>query len=240
MVGQLAIPVLIALAALASFVTGKLTGGAAVAGAVLALLLHYSVGIVGPGLLAAFFLLGTLATRHKHSAKQKQGLAEQNRGRRTVSQVFANAGAPVLVGVFVFFSVHFLAVAQLAIAAGFASATADTLSSEMGNVYGKRFYNIVSWRKDQRGRDGVISLEGTLFGLAGSLLIALVYSLFKGFDKTFLIVVVSGTFGNLFDSILGATAERHGRLGNNAVNFLNTTAAIILALAVYLFTDQRA
>ncbi len=46
----------------------------------------------------------------------------------------------------------------------------------------------------------------------------------------------AATFGNLVDSILGATLERKGHLSNNAVNFLNTFAAAALTwLLIKLF-----
>jgi uncharacterized membrane protein len=49
-----------------------------------------------------------------------------------------------------------------------------------------------------------------------------------GFGKTFWLIVLTGTIGNLADSILGATYERKGAIGNNAVNFLNTLIAALL------------
>jgi uncharacterized membrane protein len=41
---------------------------------------------------------------------------------------------------------------------------------------------------------------------------------------------VAGIFGNLCDSILGASLERKQFIGNNTVNFLNTLFAAIFAL----------
>jgi len=116
------------------------------------------------------------------------------------------------------------------IAGTFSTATADTVSSELGNVYGSRFYNILSLKKDTRGLDGVISAEGTIAGIMGSALIAMVYTFFEGLDTTFAVIVVAGTAGNLFDSILGASAERKHLIGNNAVNFLNTAFGALVAL----------
>jgi uncharacterized protein (TIGR00297 family) len=120
-------------------------------------------------------------------------------------------------------------------AAAFASATADTLSSELGNVCGSRYYNILSFRKDMRGLNGVISLEGTLCGVAGSLLIALIFSAGFGWSiRVTAIITLAGTIGNIFDSLLGATFERRHWIGNDAVNFLNTAIAALSVLLLRL------
>jgi uncharacterized protein (TIGR00297 family) len=123
-------------------------------------------------------------------------------------------------------------------AAALSSATADTLSSELGMIYGRRFYHILTGKQAQRGLDGVISIEGTLIGIAGSALIGIVYkSTTHATTQQALIVILAGTFGNLVDSLLGALFERKGLLTNNAVNFGNTLAAALLAYALALLTN---
>ncbi len=66
------------------------------------------------------------------------------------------------------------------LAAALASASADTVSSELGTLYGKRFWNIMTLRKDTNGLDGVISAEGTLAGIAASAVIVIIYMGFGG------------------------------------------------------------
>lgn len=212
---------------------GKLTDTAALTGGLLGYALFLGAGFTGLALLAAFYLAGTAATSWKLKEKARLGLAEENKGRRTTGQVLANAG---LAGVLALLGWCFPALAQpgqLMLAACFASATSDTLSSELGNVYGRRYYNILTGRPDQRGLHGVVSLEGTLLGLAGSCLIALGYGLGAGWNLGVVAVALAGFAGNLSDSVLGATLERRGQLGNNAVNLLNTCIAALVALLLY-------
>ena len=211
----------------------KLTIPAAITGAIIAVSIFAGAGDGGFIMMTMFFLLGTLATAHKVDTKKQIGIAEANKGRRTASQVLANAGVQGLLGLFKVADAQHQSLYLLMIAAAFSSATADTLSSELGSVYGKRFYNILNFKKDLRGLNGVVSLEGTLAGIAGSCIIALLYAIAAGFGKGFLIVIIAGTAGNLFDSVLGATLERKGLLKNDGVNLLNTAFAAVVAWALF-------
>ncbi|HVF98166.1 MAG TPA: DUF92 domain-containing protein, partial [Flavisolibacter sp.] len=67
------------------------------------------------------------------------------------------------------------------------------------------------------------------FGLAGSAVIASVYASSQGWNKTFGWLLIAGTIGNLADSFLGGAFEQKGLIGNNAVNFLNTVTAALVA-----------
>ena len=211
----------------------KLTIPATITGAIIAFSIFAGAGYVGFIMMTMFFLLGTLATAHKVDTKKQIGIAEANKGRRTASQVLANAGFQGLLGLFNVADAQHQSLYLLMIAAAFSSATADTLSSELGSVYGKRFYNILNFKKDLRGLNGVVSLEGTLAGIAGSCIIALLYAIAAGFGKGFIIVIIAGTAGNLFDSVLGATLERKGLLKNDGVNLLNTAFAAVVAWVLF-------
>jgi len=196
---------------------GKLTVPAVWTGGALGLLIYLGAGWSGLASLALFFGLGTAASAWRVADKRRLGLAEANRGRRTAGQVLANAGVAGILGL---------------LAGSFASAAADTLASELGNLYGRRYYNILTFKPEQRGLDGVVSLEGTLLGLAGSAVIAAAYCLGAGWGPAFGVLLLAGTAGNLADSLLGATLERRHFLNNDAVNSLNTlVGALVVALA---------
>jgi uncharacterized protein (TIGR00297 family) len=226
--------ILIAIVA-ASIATKKLTVGGALTGAVIATLVYSGVAYTGVSMLAAFFILGTVATIWKKKEKASIKVQHDQSTRRDAGQVLANGGVAGLIGALSYFFHEKALLCNLMLAASLSSAMADTLSSELGMVYGRRFYNIISWKKDVKGLDGVISIEGTLMGITGSAIIALIYALALGWDRGFWIIILAGTIGNLFDSILGAVLERKHLLTNNGVNFLNTFIAAVVAGLIYLF-----
>ncbi|MDB5267242.1 MAG: hypothetical protein JWP58_282 [Hymenobacter sp.] len=208
---------------------GKLTTAAAGTGGALGLLIYLGSGFTGLALLGLFFGLGTAASGWRVADKRRLGLAEENKGRRTAGQVVANAGVAGLLGLLAWQYAPAAPLAHLMLAGSFAAATADTLSSELGNVYGRRYYNILTLKPDARGLNGVVSLEGTALGLAGTALLAAAYCLGFGWGPAFGGLLLAGTAGNLMDSVLGATLERRGWLSNNAVNFINTLTGALVA-----------
>lgn len=206
--------------------TKKLTITAAVVAALLASLIYAGVGFCGIILLGSFFLMGVWSTSWKRNFKKHLILPEENEGIRNTAQVLANGGVALILAIIALVFPDLEELMLLLIACSFSSATADTVSSELGLVYGKNFYNIITFKHDVRGENGVVSIEGTLLGILGSIIIAIIYCLCTGWNtSSLLIIMAAGTIGNIADSVLGATVERNGFLGNNAVNFLNTLIA---------------
>lgn len=234
---SVAVPIVLSfifLGALVSIVLKKLTVAGACFGVCVAVVIYWGGGLVSLLSMAAFFVLATAATFFKKSAKEKMQAAEENGGRRNGAQVLANAGAACLCALLAWFFPADKLLFVMALAACFSAATADTLSSELGSVYGRQFYNIVSFKPDKRGKNGVVSLQGTLAGILGSCIIALPFSIVFGWQY-FIWVVLAGTLGNIADSILGATLERSGAVNNNWVNFLNTVCAALAMVVFFLW-----
>src|SRR5690348_15303179 len=215
-----------------SVITRKLNIVAAITGSVVAVCIFFGAKFTGIAMLAAFFVLGSAATVWNMKTKLQLGFAEKNKGRRTAGQVLANGGIAAIAGLFAWINFENENLFHLAIAASFASATADTLSSELGTVYGKKFYNVITFKKDARGLDGVISIEGTIIGITGSAIIATIYCIGFRWSKDFIWIILAGTIGNLADSLLGALFERKKYLSNNAVNFLNTLIAALVVIVL--------
>lgn len=225
------LPVVLVIAAgtILSVRTSKLTFSAAIAGSAIGLLVFAGGGYTGFTMLVSFFFLGTLATSWKKQEKLRFKAKSDRSVKRNAGQVLANGGVAAILGLLVLWMPHHAGLFKLMMAAAISSATADTLSSELGMVYGQWFFNILTLKREAKGLDGVISITGILIGIAGSAVIAFIYCL--GFGKRFWLVILAGAIGNLADSILGATYERKGIMGNNTVNFLNT---LIAALSIWL------
>lgn len=199
--------------------------------------LYASIGYLGVMLIGAFFVLGTLASLFRLTRKRQWGISEGKSVTRGWQNVVANSGICAVIALLDLVFPQLIANESLLIAAGFASALSDTLSSEMGNVTSHRYYHILSWKSAPRGQDGVVSGEGTAWGVVGSLTIALIYTVWFGFNQGGLIVFLAGIVGNLLDSILGATLQQRDVLNNHGVNLVSTTGAVLLASLLSFFTD---
>ncbi len=214
--------IFLSIGALLSVIYRKLTITGGITGFMVGLAVFIGVGYVGIAMLAAFFLLGSLSTRWQLNKKRQIGLADQQSITRTAGQVLANGGISGILGLIAWYQPVYVQLCCLMMAGSLASATADTLSSELGTIYGKRFYDIITFKKSEAGPDGVISLEGTLIGIGGAIIISLIYAIDFGFSDSLFVIICAGFTGNFVDSLLGATLERKQLTGNNLVNFLNT------------------
>jgi uncharacterized protein (TIGR00297 family) len=189
----------------------------------------------------AVSLLAFAATRAGRRKKEQLGTAEARRGR-AASQVAANLGVAALVatGPFQSWMVDMrwslyaarsgVSVLVLAVAA-LAEAAADTVSSEIGQVLGGRPRMITTLRAVEPGRNGGVSVAGTLAGAVAACLVAGAGTwALRGNQRFFAVSSAGAVFGLLFDSLLGATLEEWSWLNNDAVNFLSTASAAGFAL----------
>ncbi len=215
----------IIVSAILSVVTRKLTIAGAFLGSAIAGIIYYAAGLPGLSMLAAFFIMGITTTSLKKEAKQS--LAGNEHGVRTAGQVFANSGLAAMICLLSYLFAGMAVWLPLLVAAVFSAAAADTVSSETGNALGKKYYNILNGRPGIRGANGVISFEGTFFGLLASGVIAIIYGLWYSQFGYTIHIMVAGLIGNLTDSYLGAALENQGYLNNNAINFLNTLAGVL-------------
>jgi len=187
--------------------------------------------------LLAFFVVGTACTRLGYARKARAGLAQEKGGRRGAGHAFANVGVAAICSVACWRGLGlvplFMGMAALATAA------ADTAGSEIGQLIGKRAFHPLKFRRVERGTDGAISIEGTLAGLIGALIVAIAgtamaaHNLRPGFmggvtidrTRTVAVVTMAAFLGSYFESILGTYTKD---VPNHVMNFLNTAVGALL------------
>lgn len=223
---------LLAAAAALAVTAGMIDRPGAVSGCLVGVSILLGGGLPILLLLGVFFVAGSLATAWNMRRKAALGIAQENKGRRSAANVVANGGVAAVLGLLAWAWPEQAGVLQYMMAASLASAASDTLSSEMGNVYGSRFYRMLGFRPGIRGQDGVISSEGTAFGLLGSALIAVAFGLAVEWGPAVFWIAAAGFAGNLTDSILGGSLQKRGYLDNHGVNFASTLAAAGIMWAI--------
>jgi uncharacterized protein (TIGR00297 family) len=171
-------------------------------------------------IMLTFFIIGAAATRYRYADKERFGVAQEHGGVRGYFNVFANGlvatGGAILYGI----------TGNPAFAALFmssvASAAADTAASEIG-VTGKTPYLITTFKPVPRGTNGGVTLRGEVAAILASIIVAAVALVMGVADpKLAIVTVIAGFIGTNVDSVVGATLENSGRIGNSGTNLTAT------------------
>jgi uncharacterized protein (TIGR00297 family) len=188
-------------------------------------------------IMLSFFILGSAATKYKFEYKKRIGVEQGQSGARGYRNVFANgiiaAAAAILFGVFQqpLFVVMYVGCV--------ATAAADTLASEIG-VTGGIPRLITTFRQVPIGTNGGITLTGETVALLGGFIVSLVAMLLHVITLQMMaICTLAGFVGTNIDSIVGATLENKGFLGNAGTNLLATLGGGIFAVVLYLILAGR-
>lgn len=205
-------------------------GSGALAGGIACFALYASAGPSAFAALAALFLLTWAATRLGFRRKQELGLAERREGRNGW-QVLANLGVAALSSIL--FSATGNRAWLVAAIAALAEAATDTVASEIGQTRSRTALLITTWKPVPAGTDGGVTFPGTWAGAMAGLTIASISALTGLLTPAQLwIAAAAGFSAMLVDSFLGATCQRRGWMNNDAVNFLGTLAAALLAYGI--------
>jgi uncharacterized protein (TIGR00297 family) len=226
-------------------------GGAAFGGMICLLITFWTgirtISVVRSGLapLVLLFLLTFLSTRAGRQRKARAGLAEKRQGR-SAAQIIANlsvAGmcaslrAAWLVNVETSLPLgSAILIMNIGCVAALVEATADTVSSEIGQAFGGDPLLITGLRRVEPGTDGAVTILGSCAGILAGALVAVAagWAIHLNAGGT-LASLGAGVTGLFFDSFLGATVERRGWIGNDLVNFSSTLFAAALAAVVYRY-----
>jgi uncharacterized protein (TIGR00297 family) len=183
-------------------------------------------------IMLAFFIVGSAATKYKFEYKKRIGVQQGHSGARGYRNVFANgiiaAAAAVLFGVFQqpLFVVMYVGCV--------ATAAADTVASEIG-VTGGIPRMITTLKQVPIGTNGGITVTGETVALLGGFGISVVAMLLSVITPQMMaICTLAGFVGTNIDSVIGATLENKGFLGNAGTNLLATLGGGIFAVFLYL------
>ncbi|MEA1943907.1 MAG: TIGR00297 family protein [Euryarchaeota archaeon] len=186
-------------------------------------------------LLLTFYLLGGGFTKYKYKYKQSLGIAQGKGGARGYKNVFSNSLVAIAASIGYTIFPQAANVFLYIYLGSVATATGDTLASEIGTTYKGNPRMITTLKEVEPGADGGVSSLGEIAAIFGSMVIALFAILF-GVIKIdsyclfgMLIVTISGFAGTNIDSLLGATMQQRGMLSNNGVNVASTIAGGIVA-----------
>ncbi len=216
--------------ALLAFLLRGVNRAGAAAGGVACLVLFICAGPAGFATLVTLFVLTWAATRFRFRRKQELGLSERREGRNA-SQVIANLG--VAAACSILFGFNGSAPWLVAMVAALAEAATDTVASEIGQTAGRTAHLITTWEPVPSGTDGGITLRGTVAGSLAGLIVSSVAAATGIVPREQIwVAAAGGIIGMLFDSVLGATVQRRGRMNNDGVNFTSTLFTALLAFAL--------
>ncbi|VFQ84181.1 unnamed protein product [Cuscuta campestris] len=192
-------------------------------------------------LAAAYFILGTAATKVKIAEKEAQGIAEKRKGRRGPGSVIGSSAAACVCALLSINGVAgaaFSRLWELGFVACFCTKLSDTVSSEIGKAFGKTTYLVTTLKTVPRGTEGAVSVEGTFAGLIASILLASIACITGQINRPEVaICVLASQIANFGESLIGAAfqgKEGFGWLNNDAVNVINISMGSILAIVMRL------
>lgn len=203
-------------------------------------------GPTGFLLVAAYFVIGTAATKLKISQKEALGVAEKRRGRRGPGSVIGSSAAGCVCAFLSIYGIGgeaFSHLWRLGFVASFCTKLSDTVSSEIGKAYGKTTYLVTTFKVVPRGTEGAVSVEGTAAGLMASILLAAVACFMAEIDvPEAFVCVIASQIANLGESIIGAALQdKKGFqwLNNDVANIINISVGSILAVTMQQFLLWR-
>jgi len=184
-------------------------------------------------LILSFFVIGGVFTKYKYDYKRAIGIAQEGGGARGYRNVFGNGLVALVCAIA--FGITGNALLVTAYIGAVATATGDTLASEIGQTYRKLPRLITDLRLVPHGTDGGITTLGEYSAVAGAGAIAIIAILLGvGAFNMMVPAILGGFFGANVDSVLGAVLERRHYLTNSSVNLLATVAGAVAAVVIFL------
>ncbi len=192
--------------------------------------------------MVAYFIVGSGVTQIGMAEKEAAGIAEKRSGARGPENVWGSALVAALCALVAYgislttLPSTWVGLFTLAYVASMATKLSDTCASEVGKAYGKTTYLITTLRSVPKGTEGAVSLEGTIAGVVGSLLLAGIgYELGLISLSGLGICAIAALVATTIESLIGATVqEKFDWLTNELVNVINTFIGAIFAVLLGL------
>jgi uncharacterized protein (TIGR00297 family) len=210
--------VLSGLIAFAAYRRGSLSRSGVAGAVVVGTAIFGFGGWIWGTLLVTFFVLSSLLSHYRETAKAKLAEKFDKGHRRDLGQTLANGGAGALLALAYWF--HPNPALLAAFVGAMATVNADTWATELGVLSRLPPRLITTWQTVERGTAGGVSGLGTLAALAGALTIGLAALVYLALDGLFggpgfalsgwallPAALLGGLAGSLFDSLLGATVQ---------------------------------
>lgn len=196
------------------------------------------LGVKGWLVCVSYLLFGNIVTKIKMKEKERLGIAEKRGGARGPENVWGSAGVAMLCAIGTYIYPQYSSLLQTAYVASLATKLSDTCGSEIGKAYGKTTYLITTWSRVTPGTEGAVSVEGTLAGIVGSILLTGIAYLLSVINTPTeaAICIVSAFVGTTAESYIGASFQTDSIkwLTNELVNFINTAIGAATAISLIL------
>jgi uncharacterized protein (TIGR00297 family) len=202
-----------------------------------------TLGWRGYGVVMFYFLVGSAVTRIGMAQKEAAGIAEKRGGARGPENVWGSAFTAMVCAIGVaaiklgWLNPGWESLLILGYVASFATKLSDTTASEVGKAYGKSTFLITTLKPVPRGTEGAISLEGTIAGIIGGILISLVaYSLGMITFTGVITCTIAAFVATNIESVIGATLQSDlDWLSNELVNVINTIVGAVVAISIAVY-----
>lgn len=187
-----------------SYLKKQLTLRATFTALIVGIILYFCGGWLFLTALYAFFISSVLVSNIKRKYKNSTVVEiHKNSSNRDYVQVLANSGLAIISALIYYFTKN--QIYEIAVLILFACYNADTWASELGVISNQEPVFIIGFKKAQKGISGAVTLLGLFSSFLGSLIIAILYLLFRLDTSISLVLIISifGFLGALIDSILG-------------------------------------
>ncbi|MEM9163181.1 MAG: TIGR00297 family protein [Cyanobacteria bacterium P01_F01_bin.4] len=208
---------------------------------VLGVLLWGAVGWQAFAVTMAYFAVGTAVTKVGFAQKEAAGIAEARGGVRGPGNVWGSALVAAVCALLVLVvtltgngASAWIGWLVLGLVASLATKLSDTSATEIGKAYGQRTFLITTLKPVPRGTEGAVSLEGTLAGAVGSILLAtFAWGIGLIAPVGILICAIAAFIATNIESLIGATIEgKIPGLTHDVVNIINTLIGAGVAVGV--------